>query len=331
MESCTLASVRFLGAVLLACSAASSQSFSVSALGSPQPRVSATDGVHVSSQTLPVGAITTTQTISVSAQSIFLDRAFATLIADPNPVEVRLSAEVSRSGVAQVVTATSFAEGAFDVDLSGHSRGSLMIGFDGWGDAAPAAVVDVHADGAPELQFGPAGQRETGTLAVPVTGAGPVRTRVTFRVSSAAQQRSALAFVKLSIRFVPGDTVAFRDGEVGCAPNRTVPDLSGQTTPLPLGHRLDFRLDNAFPNGFAMLVFGTETLWTTRIQLPPRCPLLVEPVAWLALPTDAAGSARFRFDLLRTFPPATLYLQALPFEFTPQVISSNRLDVVLVP
>jgi len=226
---------------------------------------------------------------------------------------------------------TSFVEGAFDVDLAGQPQGSLLIGFDCYGDVAPTVVVDVHADGVPELQLAPAAQGESGTLAVPVSATAPVRTRVTFHLSSAVPDGSALAYLDLSIRFVPSDSVAFRDGRGGCAPNRPVPSLTGQSTPLLQRHRLDFRLDQALPNGFAMLVFGTDTLWGTWIQLPPRCPLRVEPVAWVALPTDAAGRASFRFDLFRPFPPATLYLQALPFDFSPQAITSNRLDVVLVP
>lgn len=323
---------RFAGAVLLACAPALAQSFSVTALGTPQPRVVAT-GLTTSSQTLPLGTVTAPQTIRVSAYGHFWfwDMSTARLSVTPGPTEVAISADANHDSLHSTTTATSMTEGAFDVDLSGPVQGSLWISYDMFAHAPPMLRVDVRADGVPELDLTTAGRPETGMLTVPLASTGPVRTRVTFRFSSAVPGVSVLSGADLTIGFAPNDSVAFHQSGSGCArPPRNLPVLRGQDTRLLQRHQLDFQVDHGLPNSFAMLVFGTEPD-STSIPIPPSCFLLVDPVAWIGLPTDAAGRATFRFDLFRPFPPATLYMQALPFDFSPYVLSSNRLDVILVP
>ncbi|MBI5851004.1 MAG: hypothetical protein HZB39_08240 [Planctomycetes bacterium] len=328
MATLTEMLVRAAATAILCCSAASAQTLTVTALTSPLPAVHATGAGGSRSRSLPPGVVGATQSIS-AGWGYLGDTASATQAVVLAPSTARFSATTQRQTSLPNSVVSAVAEGAFDIDLDAPSGGGLLIEYFVASDQVPDLRIDVDADGTFEVLVTRAGSSESSSLAVPVSPTSPLRTRVSFRIRTGLGFDS-FSLVQFSFHFVPRDTVAFSRGAPGCAPGRSPPVLSGLDTRTATGHRIAFRVDLALRNSPVVLAFGRNTA-DAAIGVPPGCSMLLAPDVWIFLDADSAGVATHSIDLALPFPAGLIHAQALPFDFSPQVITSNRFAVVLVP
>lgn len=322
--------------VLALAAAATAQQVSITALAAPPPTVSA-DVFWGTSEAFSFapGPIVSPTSMRAYAWGQILPPGgyvWASLSVTPSPTGATVGAQVESDST----VGRSSSSGSFDVDVRGSMRGNLVITYSYSISRIQVRSdflrVDVGGDGRLEVDVG-GGFPASGSLTIPVTIAGLLRTKIQLSAEGVGRDPNMGPLhsqILVSVHFVPTDAVTFADGAPGCAGTATIPSLTGQDTRTATGHRLDFTIDHAFPNGNAALVFSTQPA-SIPIQLPPGCSFLVEPQVWLFLTTNATGSASVSASLPASLPAASLFMQALPFDFTPQAFGSNRLDVTLWP
>lgn len=205
--------------------------------------------------------------------------------------------------------------GRIDVALNGSSSDPFMV--------LASVTIDVGADGSNEVQQTMSSNGTNFTTSIPVSFLADLPVRVTAHAGggTASLAHNPAYTIDLTLQYVPQvQSATFTSYGSGCGPVLTATD-----TPLALAHRLQFAMTGGLPNAFSAFVFGTQRISTPL--LGTNCLLLTDPVANVFGTTTPAGAATFAMDLPGPIPVADVQVQAISFDFTPRVLSTQGVEV----